>query len=149
MSRYSSIVSKLAQTPVNPQTGLQVMQAPGPLEENLSTPEPSGIPQEMPSETTSRETGLPENLQSGEPLKKQIGLPESLQAGVPESLQNNLLSEAVESPLPEPEPRLEKYSTYLESDLSVQLKLFAVSRRLKDYQVVNAALRAYLETNSR
>ncbi len=51
---------------------------------------------------------------------------------------------SIEEPV-EPVVQLEKYSTYLESDLIMQLKIFAVSSKLKDYQVVNLALRAYLE----
>ncbi|SMB97098.1 hypothetical protein [Deinococcus hopiensis] len=45
---------------------------------------------------------------------------------------------------PPQRPQREKYSTILDSGLVTQLKMYAVQNRMKDSQVVEAALRAYL-----
>lgn len=54
------------------------------------------------------------------------------------------LEEVAQAPQAAPKTAREKYSTILDSDLVQQLKLYAVKHRLKDREVVEAALRAYL-----
>lgn len=70
-------------------------------------------------------TSEPENLISGNQESPKSGKPEVQQ-----------IAPAA--------PTREKYSTILDSDLVQQLKLYAVKHRLKDREVVEAALRAYL-----
>ena len=67
---------------------------------------------------------MPENLKSGKiVLEMQFGEAE------------------VKQPAQQPK---EKYSTLLPSDTVERLKVYAVRHRMKDWEVVDAALRAYL-----
>lgn len=54
------------------------------------------------------------------------------------------------APAPEPaqvEEKREKYTTFQMPSLIQQAKLYAVKNKLKDYEVVETALREYLEKN--
>ena len=97
-------------------------QSPPPLREGVQQPEtPQGRNPE------SQKTGKPENLNSGEPdslLSRKAEYPKS---GKPENLKN------------------EKYSTLLQPTLIKQIKQYALEHDLKDYEVIQQAVQAYLE----
>ena len=73
------------------------------------------------------------------PMKKEGGEQENMstnpQTGKPTS----------HSPTPEFVEKPEKYTTHLEPSLVKQLKLFAVEKDLKDYQVIKNALLLYFK----
>lgn len=94
----------------------------------LQTVQAQETPQEVPVPEAPKTEG-PENLNSGISENLKTGAPENLERGTPA----------------EPVMEREKYSTYLESGLVTSLKLYAVRHRLKHHQVVEAALRAYLQ----
>jgi hypothetical protein len=52
-----------------------------------------------------------------------------------------------DSPIMEFSEKPEKYTTHLEPSLIKRLKLFAVERDLKDYQVIKNAILAYFDQN--
>lgn len=64
-------------------------------------------------------------------------IPEKQETRIPENL-NTL-----------PDPGREKYSTYIDGALITRLKLYAVRNRLKHREVVEAAIRQYLESKER
>ncbi|WP_420594246.1 hypothetical protein [Deinococcus sp.] len=67
--------------------------------------------------------------------------PEDQDAGIPE----NLNSGKPELTLEATYQSREKYSTYIDGELVTRLKLYAVRHRLKHREVVEAALRHYLD----
>lgn len=74
-----------------------------------------------------------ENLNTGKPEKVHTGKPENRDTGKPEHL------------IYDSGPEREKYSTFLDRELITALKLHAVRHRMKHHQVVEAALRRYLD----
>ena len=91
------------------------------------------------SRPTSKFGGALAKLRQEPASNPETGEPENLKAGKQES-------PIVPAPAPTPEPAArEKYSTSLPSDLVKAMKLHAVKAGVKDYAVVEAALREYLE----
>lgn len=74
-----------------------------------------------------------ENLNTGKPENRDAGKPENRDTGKPEHL------------IYDSGPEREKYSTFLDRELITALKLHAVRHRMKHHQVVEAALRRYLD----
>ncbi|WP_412030169.1 hypothetical protein [Deinococcus yunweiensis] len=87
--------------------------------------------QELPQENLN--TGKPENVHTGKPENRDAGKPENRDTGKPEHL------------IYDSGPEREKYSTFLDRELITALKLHAVRHRMKHHQVVEAALRRYLD----
>ena len=84
----------------------------------------------------------PENLKTGKPESMKPSFPENLKARKPE---NNLSGnpENLKPRLPE-SPKAEKYSTQLPPSLIKRIKQHALEQDIKDYEVVQFALEAYL-----
>ena len=84
----------------------------------------------------------PETLKSGKPENLKTSFPESPKTGNPE----NSLSRTPESLKPRlPETlKAEKYSTQLPPSLIKRIKQHALEQDIKDYEVVQFALEAYL-----
>lgn len=70
---------------------------------------------------------------------------EGLQAQMHEQPEENLKTGKPESVILAGGPEREKYSTFIDRELITALKLHAVRHRMKHHQVVEAALRRYLE----
>lgn len=102
--------------------------------ETKSTPEPVSPPVELPRKPETLKTGKPENLKTSFPDNLKVRKPESSLSRIPES----------------PKPRLpeiqkaEKYSTQLPPSLIKRIKQQALEQDIKDYEVVQFALEAYL-----
>lgn len=84
----------------------------------------------------------PESQKSGKPENQKPSLPETLKSGKPE---NNLSGkpETLKTRLPE-SGKAEKYSTQLPPSLIKRIKQHALEQDIKDYEVVQFALEAYL-----
>jgi hypothetical protein len=101
---------------------------------SLSTSKNDTVPVELPR--------YPENLKTGKPESRKSALPENVIAGKPE----NTLSRIPEIQKPRiPESlKTEKYSTQLPPSLIKRIKQHALEQDIKDYEVVQFALEAYL-----
>jgi hypothetical protein len=94
------------------------------VEDKTRTPERSQQEVEEKSAFNS-----PENLKTGKPESMISGKPENLKTGNQENLKN------------------EKYSTLLQPVLIKQIKQYALEHDLKDYEVIQQAVKEYLEKN--
>ncbi len=97
-----------------------VYQSPSPIREAIPQPE---IPK----------AGKPENPKGRLPDTPKARLPESNLSGNPEILK--------------PRVKAEKYSTQLAPSVIKQIKQFAIEHDIKDYEVVQSAIKDYLARN--
>ena len=100
----------------------------------LSSPKNVPVPVELPRN--------PEILKAGKQETLKPSFPDTLKTGKPE----NTLSvnpETLKPRLPE-SPKTEKYSTQLPPNLIKRIKQQALEQDIKDYEVVQFALEAYL-----
>jgi hypothetical protein len=81
--------------------------------------------------------GKPETLKRTQPENPKSGFPESSISGKPETLKTRL-------PDTIPFVKAEKYSTQLQLSIIKQIKQYALEHDMKDYEVVQAAIRDYL-----
>src|SRR6266566_2874475 len=100
----------------------------------LSSPKNITVPVELPRKPETLKSGLPENVKPAFPENQKTGKPESGLSRNPETLKPRL---------PET-PKAEKYSTQLPPSLIKRIKQQALEQDIKDYEVVQFALEAYL-----
>ncbi len=85
---------------------------------------------------------FPENPKTGKPESMKVALPENPKSGKPENtLSGN--QETLKPRIPE-SSKAEKYSTQLPPSLIKRIKQHAQEQDIKDYEVVQFALEAYL-----
>ncbi|MVN88343.1 hypothetical protein GO986_16480 [Deinococcus sp. HMF7620] len=92
----------------------------------------TGIPEE-------KNSGIQEDQNPGDPEQPTSGSQEALKTGSQEAGNSGIQGKTNAG-----KPEKEKYSTLLPSTTVEALKLYAVRHRMKDWEVVDAALRAYL-----
>jgi hypothetical protein len=102
--------------------------------ETKPTPEPVSPPVELPRKPGNPKSRIPENMKPSFPETLKTGKPENNLSGKPENLKTRL---------PE-NPKAEKYSTQLPPSLIKRIKQQALEQDIKDYEVVQFALEAYL-----
>jgi hypothetical protein len=100
--------------------------------ETKPTPAPS--PMEEPRKPETLKSRKPENLKTSFPENQKAGKPENNLSRIPEILKPRI---------PE-SPKAEKYSTQLPPNLIKRIKQHALEQDIKDYEVVQFALEAYL-----
>jgi hypothetical protein len=91
-----------------------------------------------PSKAPEKPHEKPENLISGKPDNLKAGIPESILSGKPENLKTRKQER-------EPFVKAEKYSTQLDPSIIKQIKQYAIEHDIKDYVVVQTAIKDYLE----
>ena len=102
--------------------------------ETTPAPKPVTPPVELPRNPETLKSGKPENLKTSFPESPKAGKPEKSLSRTPESLKPRL-----------PETlKAEKYSTQLHPSLIKRIKQHALEQDIKDYEVVQFALEAYL-----
>jgi len=102
--------------------------------ETKPTPKPVSPPVELPRNPENPKARTPETLKTSFPEYPKTGIPESSLSRKPEILKPRL---------PET-PKAEKYSTQLPPSLIKRIKQQALEQDIKDYEVVQFALEAYL-----
>ncbi|MFC4640007.1 hypothetical protein [Deinococcus hohokamensis] len=104
----------------------------------------SALQKIQPQSPESPKTGKPETPQTWEPEVQNSGKPETKKVGASAGKKTRGREEE-NSGIPENVNEREKYSTILPSATVQALKLYAVRHRLKDWEVVDAALKVYLK----
>jgi len=100
----------------------------------LSSPKNVTVPVELPRNPENLKSRIPETLKPSFPENPLSGKPESSLSRKPETLKPRL---------PEIQ-KAEKYSTQLPPSLIKRIKQQALEQDIKDYEVVQFALEAYL-----
>jgi hypothetical protein len=96
--------------------------------EGMPTIEKPLVKPSMPAQRVpnSEKSGKPENLISGNHENRKSGKPENLKTGKPDFV------------------KAEKYCTQLQPDVIKQIKQYALEHDMKDYEVVQSAIREYI-----
>ena len=102
--------------------------------ETKPTPEPVSPPVELPRKPENPKSRIPDTLKPSLPENPKTGIPENNLSRKPETLKPRL---------PEIQ-KAEKYSTQLPPSLIKRIKQQALEQDIKDYEVVQFALEAYL-----
>lgn len=110
-------------------------QSPSPTRDATAHPE---TPEERKPETLK--TGKPETLKEGIPDIQKPRFPESGIAGNPGKLKSR-------NPETVPFKKAEKYSTQLDPGVIKQIKQYAIEHDVKDYEVVQLAIKDFLAKN--
>ena len=100
----------------------------------LSSPKNVTVPVELPRKPENPKSRIPDTLKPSFPENLLSGKPESSLSRKPETLKSRL---------PEIQ-KAEKYSTQLPPSLIKRIKQQALEQDIKDYEVVQFALEAYL-----
>jgi hypothetical protein len=116
-------------------------------------PPPPDIGKSKPVNTLHPKTEEPKNPTlspvAPSPTPKKQYAPTKKEGGEQENMSTNPQTgkPTFRSPTPGLVEKPEKYTTHLEPSLVKQLKLFAVEKDLKDYQVIKNALLLYFKQN--
>jgi hypothetical protein len=102
----------------------------------------SAKPAPTPSTALVETLRNPENLKTGNPENLKSFIPENLKEGKQESSVSRN-PDNLKTRIPE-NPKAEKYSTQLAPSLIKQIKQYAIEHDVKDYEVVQQAIQAYL-----
>jgi hypothetical protein len=88
----------------------------------------------------------PVNLGSAPPpLEKSVGQTTQGKKDMPVSQHTRKIAKL--SPAPPDSEKVEKYTTHLEPSLVKKIKLAAIEKDIKDYEIVRLALTQYFENN--
>lgn len=101
-----------------------------------------------PSKAPEKRIEKPENLKSRKPESMKAVIPENLESGIPENpLSGKPENLKTRTEVPSPFVKAEKYSTQLDPSVIKQIKQYAIEHDIKDYVVVQTAIKQYLERN--